>query len=98
MGLSSGRTSFVLWTTSRARPSPVLPLPRLEVVEEVQHPDLLELRGRVERRALLDPRGLGDRVEDRVALLFGSPVGHREDGVGPVGVRRALVAVRDAAE
>src|SRR4051794_5009853 len=75
----------------------VLALPLTERVREVEHPDLLVLRRGVERGALVDPRLLGDRVEDRVALLLGAPVGHREQRVGPVGVRRALVAVGDPA-
>src|SRR3954468_1148959 len=75
----------------------VLTFPRLELVREVQQPDLLELSRGVERRALGDAVRLGDRVEDRVALLLRAAVRHREDGVGPVLVRRALVAVRDAA-
>src|SRR3954453_4127322 len=78
--------------------SSVLSFPALEVVGEVEEADLLELGRRVERRALADPGVLGDGVEDRVALLLGAPVGHREDAVGPVGVGRTLVAVRDAAE
>src|SRR5215211_721563 len=50
--------------------SGVLAFPLAERVGEVEHPDLLELRARVERRALRDPGGLRDRVEDRVALLL----------------------------
>src|SRR3954452_16464751 len=85
--------------TARARSnSSVLSFPALEVVGEVEEADLLELGRRVERRAVLDARLRGDRVEDGVALLLGAAVGHREDRVGPVGVRRPLVAVRDAAE
>src|SRR3712207_34261 len=84
--------------SSPARSSSVRPLPLPERVREVEHPDLLELRRGVEGGPLLDARRLGDRVEDRVALLLGAPVGHGEHGVGPVGVGRALVAVRDAAE
>src|SRR4051794_34142964 len=78
--------------------SSVLSFPALEVVGEVEEADLLELRRGVERRALVHAGVLGDRVEDRVALLLGAAVGHREDAVGPVRVRRPLVAVRDAAE
>ncbi len=44
------------------------------------------------------PVSSGDRVEDRVALLLGAAVGHGEHRVGPVGIRGALVAVRDAPE
>src|SRR3954471_1813143 len=77
----------------------VLPLPRLEVVGEVEEPDLLELGRGVERRAVLDAADLvADGVEDRVALLLGAPVGHREQLVRPIGVGRALVAVADATE
>src|SRR3954464_11842811 len=73
-------------------------LPLLELLGEVQEPDLLELGRRVERGALADAGVLGDRREDRVALLLRPPVGHREDRVRPVLVGGALVAVRDAAE
>src|SRR4051812_30468792 len=76
----------------------VLGFPALEVVREVQEPDLLELGRRVQRRAVLDARLEGDRVEDRVALVLRAAVGHGEDRVGPVGVSGPLVAVRDAAE
>src|SRR3954462_13923067 len=86
-------------STARARSnSGVLSFPALEVVGEVQEPDLLELGRRVERRAVIDAGLGGDRVEDRVALLLRAAVGHREDGVGPVRIGRPLVAVRDAAE
>src|SRR3954471_4808801 len=86
-------------STARARSnSGVLSFPALEVVGEVEEPDLLELGRRVERRAVVDPGLAGDRVEDRVALVLRAPVGHGEDGVRPVLVRRPLVAVRDAAE
>src|SRR3954467_7270889 len=72
--------------------SSVLSFPALEVVGEVEEPDLLELGGRVQRGAVVDPRLGGDRVEDRVALLLRAAVGHREDAVRPVRVGRALVA------
>src|SRR4051812_12555123 len=86
-------------STARARSnSGVLSFPALEVVGEVEEPDLLELGRRVERRAVVDAGLGGDRVEDRVALLLRAPVGHREDGVGPVRIGRPLVAVRDAPE
>src|SRR3954470_8245547 len=86
-------------STARARSnSGVLSFPALEVVGEVEEPDLLELGRRVERRAVVDTGLGGDRLEDRVALLLRAPVRHREDRVGPVLVRRALVAVRDPAE
>src|SRR4051794_16583663 len=66
-------------TRSRADEARVLPFPRLEVVGEVQEADLLELGRRVQRGAVLDAADLGlDGVEDRVALLLGAPVGHRE--------------------
>src|SRR3954447_752006 len=84
--------------SARARSnSSVLSFPALEVVGEVEEADLLELGRGVERRALGDAGVLGDRVEDRVALLLGAAVGHREDRVRPVRVRRPLVAMRDAA-
>src|SRR3954469_8592610 len=76
----------------------VLSFPALEVVGEVEEADLLELGRRVERRALLHAGVRRDRVEDRVALLLRAAVGHGEDAVGPVGIGRPLVAVRDAAE
>src|SRR3954449_10540859 len=70
----------------------VLAFPGLEVLGEVQQADLLELGRAVERRAVLDLGVVGpDRVEDRVALLLGAPVGHGEDRVVPVGVGRALI-------
>src|SRR3954469_4117575 len=85
--------------TARARASsPVLSFPALEVVGEVEEADLLELGRRVERRAFVDAGLRRDRVEDRVALLLRAAVRHREHRVGPVGVGRALVAVRDSAE
>src|SRR2546423_14794883 len=85
--------------TARARSnSGVLSFPALEVVGEVEEPDLLELGRRVERRAVVDAGLERDRVKDRVALLLGAAVRHGEDGVGPVGVRRPLVAVGDPAE
>src|SRR3954454_9912982 len=86
-------------STARARLNgSVLSFPALEVVGEVEEPDLLELRRGVERRAVVDPGLDRDRVEDRVAFLFRAAVGHREDRVGPVRVGRALVAVGDPAE
>src|SRR3954468_2094363 len=86
-------------STARARlNSSVLSFPALEVVGEVEEADLLELGRRVERRAVVDAGLRGDPVEDRVALVLRAAVRHREDRVGPVGVRRPLVAVRDAAE
>src|SRR3954454_17258905 len=87
-----GRTAWARLNSS------VLSFPALELVGEVEQADLLELSRGVERRALLHAGLGGDRVEDRVALLLGAAVGHREDRVGPVGVGRPLVAVRDAAE
>src|SRR3954452_3694604 len=78
--------------------SSVLSFPALEVVGEIEEADLLELRRGVQRRALLHAGVLGDRVEDRVALLLRAAMGHGEDAVGPVRVGRPLVAVRDAAE
>src|SRR4051812_3425847 len=86
-------------STARARlNSSVLSFPALEVVGEVEEPDLLELRRRVQRRAVVDAGLHSDGVEDRVALLLRAAVRHREDRVGPVRVGRPLVAVRDAAE
>src|SRR3954470_22734363 len=87
-----GRTAWARLNSS------VLSFPALEVVGEVEEADLLELGRRVERRPLRHAGLYRDRVEDRVALLLGPAVGHREDAVGPVGVRRPPVAVRDAAE
>src|SRR3954463_9861447 len=85
--------------TARARSnSPVLGFPALEVVGEVEEADLLELGRRVERRAVVDAGLRGDRVEDRVALVLRAAVRHREDRIGPVRVRRPLVAERDAAD
>src|SRR5580704_7278817 len=54
-------------------------LPVLEVLGEVGEADLLELGGGVERRALVDPGLLRDRLQHRIALLLGAPVRHRED-------------------
>src|SRR5436190_10102537 len=58
----------------QARPavlaSGVLALPAPEVVGEIQEADLLVLGRGVQRRPLLDPGSLGDRVQDRVALLL----------------------------
>src|SRR3954454_4215422 len=86
-------------STARARSnSGVLSFPALEVVGEVEEPDLLELGRRVERRAVLDAGLERDRIEDRVALLLRASVRDREDRVGPVLVSRPLVAVRDPAE
>src|SRR5918912_1414646 len=86
-------------SSARARSnSSVLSFPALELVGEVEEADLLELGRRVERRALVHAGVLGDRVEDRVALLLRAPVRHREDRVGPVRVGGPLVAVRDPAE
>src|SRR5690348_9794397 len=88
-----GRTRTARAYASAARASvseagtgsgPVLAFPVLVVVREVQEADLLKLGARVQRRALGDAGVVGDRVEDRVALLLGAPVGHREDAVGPV--------------
>src|SRR4051812_28765408 len=76
----------------------VLGFPALEVVREVQEPDLLELGRRIERGAVLHAGFHGNGVEDRVALVLRAPVGHREHRVGPVLVGGPLVAVRDAAE
>src|SRR3954452_4459141 len=57
----------------------VLALPVPECLGEVEHPDLLELGGGVQRGALADPGLLRDRLEDGVALLLRAPVGHREE-------------------
>src|SRR3954467_7583450 len=86
-----GRTAFARSNSS------VLSFPALELVGEVEETDLLELGRRVERRAVLHARLERDRVEDRVALVLRAAVRHREDRVGPVGVGRSLVAVRDPA-
>src|SRR5215212_4369189 len=98
-----GRTAWARVNSSvLGAPAPclrgsVLSFPALEVVGEVEEADLLELGRRVERRALLHAGVRRDRVEDRVALLLGAAVRHREDAVGPVRVGRPLVAVRDPA-
>src|SRR4051794_18287050 len=84
-----GRTAWARLNSS------VLSFPALELVGEVEEADLLELGRRVQRRALLHAGVGGDRVEDRVALVLRAAVGHREHRVGPVRVRRPLVAVRD---
>src|SRR3954453_11407747 len=95
-----GRTAWarskrgVLRGSTRA----VLSFPALEVVREVQEPDLLELGRRVQSRPIPHARLQRDRVEDRVALLLRATVRHREHRVGPVGVGRPLVAVRNPAE
>src|SRR6187551_402290 len=75
-------------------------LPAPVVVGEVVQADLLVLGRGVEGGAVVGAHAtvLGDRVEDRVALLLGAAVGHGEDAVGPVLVSGALVAVGDAAE
>src|SRR3954469_10404642 len=66
-------------STARARlNSSVLSFPALEFVGEVEEPDLLELRRRVERRAVVDTGLRGDGVEDRVALLLRAAMRHRE--------------------
>src|SRR5919202_7087023 len=64
-------------STARARSnSAVLSFPALEVVGEVEEPDLLELGRGVQRGALLDA-GVGRYgIEDRVALLLRAAVGH----------------------
>src|SRR3954453_23120612 len=86
-------------STARARSnSGALSFPALEVVGEVEEPDLLELGRRVERRAVVDAGLGGDRVEDRVALLLRAPMRHREDRVGPVLVGRPRVEGRKAGE
>src|SRR2546421_63431 len=78
----------------------VLRLPARVVVGEVVQAHLLVLGRGVQRGPIgpLQAALVGDRVEDRVALLLRAPMGHREDAVGPVGVGGPLVAVRDAAE
>src|SRR4051812_23713987 len=48
----------------------VLALPVPERLGEVEHPDLLELRGRVQGGALTDAGLRGDGLQDRVALLL----------------------------
>src|SRR3954467_7535226 len=75
-----GRTSTARRYSSAERASlGILPLPGRVIVGEVAQPDLLVLRGRVQGRPILAVQvvGVGDRVEDRVALLLGAPVGHR---------------------
>src|SRR3954453_21156768 len=95
------------WIASEVRVSmplargvpPVRLFPLGVVGREVVEPDLLELRRGIEGGAVLPVQGArrGDPVQDRVALLLRAPVGHREDGVRPVGIGRALIAVRDPA-
>src|SRR3954451_24268442 len=69
-------------STARARlNSSVLSFPALEVVREVQEPDLLELCRRIQSRAIVHARLHGDRVEDRVALILRATVRHREHRV-----------------
>src|SRR2546423_13523960 len=69
-------------STARARSnSGVLSFPALEVVGEVEEPDLLELGRRVQRRAVVDARLGGDRVEDRVAPLPRAPAGPGGDRI-----------------
>src|SRR5260370_36392567 len=90
---ASARSYSCADLVSRSAPltlrSRVCALPLLELVGEVEQPHLLELGRRVQRRAALDPRLGCDRVEHGVALLLRAPVRHREDGVGPVLVRRS---------
>src|SRR3954470_6431104 len=83
-----------------SRSSRVGSFPSGVVLGEVVEANLLVLGRGVEGGALVrsHPALGGDRVEDRVALLFRAAVGHREDAVGPVLVGRPLVAVGDAAE
>src|SRR3954453_20116433 len=100
-GISSSARRY----NSAERPSPpangsdtrVLALPLGVVVGEVVQADLLVLGRRGQDRAIVPVELVlvGDPVEDRVALLLGAPVGHREDGVRPVRIGGALVAVRD---
>src|SRR3954464_12109074 len=67
-------------STARARlKSSVLSFPALEVVREVQEPDLLELGRRIQSRAIVHAGFQGDRVEDRVALILRATVRHREN-------------------
>src|SRR5437763_12775421 len=91
-------TSRLTARASRSLNARVLAFPVPVLLGEVQQADLLELGRGVERGAFADSGVLGDRVEDRVAFLLRAAVRHREDRVGPVGVRRPLVAVRDAPE
>src|SRR5690242_516931 len=87
-------SNIALETLPEAKSS-VFGFPVLVVLGEVEEADLLELGAGVEGGALGDAGQLLDRVEDGVALLLGAAVGHGEDGVGPVLVGGALVAVRD---
>ena len=67
--------------------------PVVPVAGEVAHAGLLVLLHRPEQRVLLDT-GVGLDGGDRVLAVAGVvPVHHREHGVGPVVVRRPLVAV-----
>src|SRR5437660_7328311 len=74
--------------------SSVPALPGREVLGEVQQPDLLELRGGVQRGALADAGARRDRVEHRITLLARAPVRHREDRVWPVRIGGPLIAMR----
>src|SRR5512146_360841 len=64
----------------------VFSFPPRVVGGEVTEADLLVLGRGIEGRAVLgtDSALGGNRVEDRVALLLGASMGHREDAVGPV--------------
>src|SRR5829696_3440459 len=78
----------------------MLGLPGGVLLGEIPEADLLVLGRGVESGAVVGahPALLGDRLEDRVALLLGAAVGHGEDAVGPVLIGRPLIAVGDAAK
>src|SRR5215204_281822 len=73
----------------------VEPFLGLHLRREVTHPRLLVLAGRVEGEPLGDARLLGHGVQDVLALLDAAAVDHAEDGVRPVLVGGALVAMGD---
>src|SRR5919107_4117712 len=68
-------------------------LPGLHLRRKIAHPRLLVLAGRVQGEALRQTSLGGHHVEDRFTLLLRTSVDHTEDGVRPVLVDRALVAV-----
>src|SRR4029077_15635726 len=82
--------------TSPSARSAISGLPLGIVLGEVPKPDLLVLGRGVERRTILtfQPANLRDAVEHRVALLLRTPMRHREDAVGPVGIGGPPVAMR----
>src|SRR5919112_6117274 len=70
-------------------------LPGLHLRRKVAYPRLFVLAGRVQGEALRQTGLGGHRVEDRFTLLLRAAVDHTKEGVRPVLVDRALVAVGD---